>query len=265
MENKSAIIILFLVVILAICLVVNIKKANYIGYLKKSCGIEKMTDLDNMTVDKDNVQDMITKTPTENKLVLYHTNWCGHCKNFMPIWDEFTKQNTHDVLTDKVDCEQHRNICSEVGTVGFPTVMLFKTNGDKVEYVGPRTIDDLNEFLKIQLKQTGRYTTKEANILYPKSNNDTNTDKYAELVVYYTDWCGHSQNFLPVWRRFVNETKTGVRTREVNCETESDTCKNANVNGYPTVFLRKPNGDNLIFSGERTVQGLERFVRDNLG
>ena len=98
-----------------------------------------------------------------------------------------------------------------------------------------------------------------------KSNNksDNKSDNKADkLAMYYTNWCGISQQFKPIWDKFCQETKTGIDTVSINCE-NNNICRNFGIKGYPTVILHKVNGDNIEFTQNRTVQDLENFVNNN--
>ena len=61
------------------------------------------------------VEDMSSESKvadaSKNKLVLYYTNWCGHSKNFLPIWEQIkqTASENNIYVTEQYDC------------VGYPT------------------------------------------------------------------------------------------------------------------------------------------------
>ena len=85
------------------------------------------------------------------------------------------------------------------------------------------------------------------------------------LVLYYAEWCGHCQNFLPVWREYkkIMANDKNLIIQEVNCENEQ--CP---VQGYPTVKLYIDNGDGkqfeiLMENNHRDLQGLSNFVSNN--
>ena len=88
-----------------------------------------------------------------------------------------------------------------------------------------------------------------------------------KITNYYANWCGYSKAFLPVWQEFVmkcHEDYPNVITDEIVCEGNGETiCQNDNVKGYPTVILE--NGRRkMIYEDARTVDGLLRFVKNNL-
>lgn len=96
------------------------------------------------------------------------------------------------------------------------------------------------------------------------NNSQITSSKNSDtLVMYYTDWCGISQQFKPIWNRFCKENKTGVTTSEVNCEKDDNKCKLMKIRGFPTVIFHKSNGENIEFNAPRTVQNLENFIRQN--
>ena len=81
------------------------------------------------------------------KIILYFAHWCGHCKNFLPIWNEFKKNNTNSHLEiSEVDCEADNEICNNNNIKGFPTVILYKNNQSH-EFNDERSISALNTFI----------------------------------------------------------------------------------------------------------------------
>jgi thioredoxin domain-containing protein 5 len=86
-------------------------------------------------------------------LVKFYAPWCGHCKRLAPTWDELAAKfdDDADVFIAKVDCtsddNKNKELCSEQGVNGFPTLHLYK-DGEKVaEFSGKRELDDLVKFI----------------------------------------------------------------------------------------------------------------------
>ena len=91
----------------------------------------------------------------QKTLVLFHADWCGHCKTLMPIWDETSgeiNESETDARLIKVNCgdpqnnEQHKMLMEKYSIQGYPTIKIFE-NGNVKEYEGPRTKEGIKEFL----------------------------------------------------------------------------------------------------------------------
>jgi thiol-disulfide isomerase/thioredoxin len=83
-----------------------------------------------------------------------------------------------------------------------------------------------------------------------------------KIVMYYTDWCGYSQQLLPEWNKFVQTTS--VATEKVECDKDGQRCQKEDIKGYPTVVLYN-DGKKIIMDGRypRTSEGLIQFAADN--
>ena len=103
-------------------------------------------------VCKNRIESMKNINNNQNRIVLYYTTWCPHSVAFKPIWEKFAKMNNYDVHILAIDCEQKRSNCSKEPNVkGFPTVILYKKNGEQVLFNGNRTVAGLINFLKLNL------------------------------------------------------------------------------------------------------------------
>lgn len=64
-------------------------------------------------------------------IVLYHAEWCGHCKDFMPEWHKFiaVMKNKPDVdcMTAEVE-SANLGLIPEAGVQGFPTIRYYNSS-----------------------------------------------------------------------------------------------------------------------------------------
>ena len=80
--------------------------------------------------------------------IYFHMNGCGHCKNFSPIWEEFTSNYKGPVKLQKMErAEAGDDLLKKYGIEGFPTVVKVDENGKYETFNGERTISGLKKFI----------------------------------------------------------------------------------------------------------------------
>ena len=62
--------------------------------------------------------------------VMFYAPWCGHCKQIHPIFEKFGKAVDGVVRVGAVNADEHREIASQYGIKGFPTIKYWRM-GDK--------------------------------------------------------------------------------------------------------------------------------------
>ena len=81
------------------------------------------------------------------KVVLFYADWCGHCKDLKPVWDETAKEvNAKEKKMIKVNCgegtKDDKKIMEKYDVDGYPTIIIFE-DGKPTKYDGKRTKEDL--------------------------------------------------------------------------------------------------------------------------
>jgi len=71
--------------------------------------------------------DVFEKTVTEPGITLvdFWADWCGPCKQFGPIYEEASNNNT-DITFGKVDTEAEQALAGAAGITSIPTLMAFR-------------------------------------------------------------------------------------------------------------------------------------------
>lgn len=90
--------------------------------------------------------------PKENfeakpKIVLCKANWCGHCKKFMPVWEEVSEELKDEADFVVYDSEEDKEKLTEYGVKGFPTVFKL-VDGERIDFKGARTAENLRKFVR---------------------------------------------------------------------------------------------------------------------
>ena len=79
-------------------------------------------------------------------LVDFFATWCGPCKMFAPVLDEFSQEHD-DIEAVKVDVDELGEIAKRYGIMSIPTVILFK-NGEPVKKnIGFLDYEELEDFV----------------------------------------------------------------------------------------------------------------------
>ncbi len=78
----------------------------------------------------------------------FWASWCGPCKMFSPIVDEFAEENEDKVKVGKVNIDDEPDLASRFGVMSIPTAILFK-NGQAVQsMVGVQPKAKLEEMVR---------------------------------------------------------------------------------------------------------------------
>ena len=105
-------------------------------------------------LNKDNFKQLVLSAEKElmserGWFVKFYAPWCGHCKKLEPTWVELSDKGL-DINVGKVDCTTNKDLCSEFGVKGFPTLLYFPADegfkGQHFKHSGPRTIDGFEKF-----------------------------------------------------------------------------------------------------------------------
>ncbi|KAK2196214.1 bifunctional Thioredoxin domain/Thioredoxin [Babesia duncani] len=96
------------------------------------------------------LQQLFTQTD-KAVLLMIHAPYCEHCRNFMPVFEDFAKtiDAQAPLIVAKLDGDANESPLDYVSWEAFPTVLLFKA-GDKqpIPFKGTRTIEELTSFVQ---------------------------------------------------------------------------------------------------------------------
>jgi len=105
---------------------------------------------------------------------------------------------------------------------------------------------------------------------YRKSNKPEYFQSEEDSLYFFNvDWCGHCKTAKPEWGKFISMASSNKGLSRVKfVDANGDDKKNSQllekfgVNAYPMFVLQK-GGESIEYKGDRTSDGLMKFVKDN--
>lgn len=92
------------------------------------------------------------------KCILFHANWCGHCKTFMPTWEEMKKRSSSDYTMQSFEVDdpskESKDMFEKYSIKSFPTIVIVPPpgKGEAYRYHGSRTIESIESEMKSVMK-----------------------------------------------------------------------------------------------------------------
>ena len=79
-------------------------------------------------------------------IILFKADWCGHCKQFKPVWENLqnTFQKKFNFIT--YDSEKNKTEIEKFNVGGFPTIMI-RDNKIVKPYTDARNLESMSNFL----------------------------------------------------------------------------------------------------------------------
>lgn len=80
-------------------------------------------------------------------LVDFWAVWCGPCKMFGPIVEEFAEENEGKVKVGKVNVDEQPELARKYGIMSIPTAIFFKNGEIDEQMVGVQSKETLEDLL----------------------------------------------------------------------------------------------------------------------
>ena len=112
-----------------------------------------------MKINLDKINKKISKG---NWIILYYSDSCVYCKEFMPIWKKFIKTKITNLNKLKIKSEYFNFIDINPGIEGVPTIHFY-TNGKLYKrgiFKKKRTLEELIHFCKKNIIYKKKKTIK---------------------------------------------------------------------------------------------------------
>ncbi len=104
-----------------------------------------------MSVQKVDATSFDSAINDDSKVVFvdFNATWCGPCRTFAPMFEEFSNKHAQDALCISVDIDESRDLAMRYGISAVPTILIFK-NGNIVDssmFMGAGTMQILEDKL----------------------------------------------------------------------------------------------------------------------
>ncbi|KAK1291642.1 hypothetical protein QJS10_CPB17g01151 [Acorus calamus] len=207
-------------------------------------------------------------------LVEFYAPWCGHCKKLAPEYEKLGSsfKKAKSVLIGKVDCDEHKALCTKHGVTGYPTIQWFpKGSLEPKKYEGPRTAEALAEFVNTEGGTNVKLATIPSSVvvLTEESFNEVVLDETKDVLVeFYAPWCGHCKNLAPIYEKVATAYKLeeDVVIANLDADKYKDLAEKYGVSGYPTLkFFPKGNKAGEDYDGGRDLDDFITFINEKCG
>ncbi|PSS19668.1 Protein like [Actinidia chinensis var. chinensis] len=206
-------------------------------------------------------------------LVEFYAPWCGHCKKLAPEYEKLGEsfKKAKSVLIGKVDCDEHKSVCSKYGVSGYPTIQWFpKGSLEPKKYEGARTVDALAEFVNNEAGTNVKIAATPSNVVVLTPDNfELVLDETKDVLVeFYAPWCGHCKNLAPIYEKVATAFKLedDVIIANVNADKHKELGEKYGVSGFPTLkFFPKGKKAGEDYDGGRDLDDFVTFINEKCG
>jgi thiol-disulfide isomerase/thioredoxin len=88
---------------------------------------------------------------SDAKFIFFYVDWCSHCKNFKPTFDELKEKASNiPIKLEEIDADKNPEMIKKYNVVAFPTLIL-EVNNKPIKYERERTSEDILKFINKHL------------------------------------------------------------------------------------------------------------------
>ncbi|MCC5810608.1 MAG: thioredoxin [Ectothiorhodospiraceae bacterium] len=93
-------------------------------------------------------QDVVDASRQQPVLVDFWADWCGPCKQLMPVLEKLATEYRGSFLLAKVNCDQEQQLAAQIGVRSLPTVILVKDGQLADQFTGALPEGEIRKLLE---------------------------------------------------------------------------------------------------------------------
>jgi len=207
-------------------------------------------------------------------LVEFYAPWCGHCKKLAPEYEKLgaSFKKAKSILIGKVDCDEHKSVCTKYGVSGYPTIKWFpKGSLEPQKYEGARTAEALAEFVNTEGGTNVKLAAIPSSVvvLSPDNFDKVVLDETKDVLVeFYAPWCGHCKGLAPIYEKLAAAFRMDehVVIANVDADKHKELGEKYGISGFPTLkFFPKSNKAGEDYNGGREIDDFTTFINEKCG
>ncbi len=223
-------------------------------------------------------------------VIQFYAPWCGHCKQFVPAYNQIASLLKGIVTVGAVDAASdgpQKRIAADYGVQGFPTMKIIVDK--KARDLQSR---DPNEVINASMQaiqeliqsrgnsgsggssksssSSSKSTNKNSKVMQLTSSNfDEMVYKNSDVVAvaFIAPWCGHCKALIPEWEEASKKIHgSGASLGIVDATVHEDLAQEFRVEGFPTIKVF-PGGVNtngsssaMEYQGGRQAEQIVQYV-----
>ncbi|KAJ8870415.1 hypothetical protein PR048_029437 [Dryococelus australis] len=236
---------------------------------KKSGGDQSKSDPKDMVELTDSNFDSLVLDSDDTWLVEFFAPWCGHCKNLAPHWAKAATELKGKVKLGALDATVHTSKAQQYDVNSYPTIKLFPSGKEAVDYTGGRTSGDIVNWALDKLSE---------NVPPPEIKQITNKAVLKEaceehplcvvaILSYILDCQSECRNeYLDILQKLGDKYKKkmwGWVWAEAGSQLELESALEIGGFGYPAMaVLNHKKMKYSILRGAFSYDGINEFLRD---
>ncbi|CAN1352984.1 Probable protein disulfide-isomerase A6 [Linum perenne] len=206
---------------------------------------------------------------------------CGHCKKLAPEFEKLgaSFKKAKSVLIAKVDCDDHKSVCSKYGVSGYPTIQWFPKGSSEPK----KNIFLTGTSVKITTPPSHVIvlTAETFDEVVLDGSKDVLVEFYAPWYVpssphsFYTKLITFNIHLLPFFVFYLQiyekvatafKSENDVVIANLDADKYKDLAEKYGVSGFPTLkFFPKGNKAGEDYDGGRDLEDFVTFINEKCG